>query len=212
MHSDSPGKWLHNWLVTSGVTGGGGGAGGQSAHPETSDWEISADLSGSGKDRQGKKGKWGKKQGKLKKRRWKKEKKGNGVKKKENWKSEGGKLEMEGGKVTKWGDFFFFFAVHFSKWLKFVLGLPKWKFSTGKKHFTSGKKSGKITLHPQKNFPVMPLLVTPAISTNKSKKLTQLIAPIHNIHAANFEWKTTHMASQTITCCLWSHVCWIVIK
>ena len=32
---------------------------------------------------------------------------------------------------------FFFFAFHFSKRRKFVL--PKWKFSTGKKHFTPGK-------------------------------------------------------------------------
>ena len=37
------------------------------------------------------------------------------------------------------------------------MGVPKWKFSTGKKHFKPGKKSGKMTLAPQKNFPVMPL-------------------------------------------------------
>ena len=42
--------------------------------------------------------------------------------------------------------------------MKFVFGLPKWKFSTGKKHFTPGKKSGKMTLPTQKNFPVTPLL------------------------------------------------------
>ena len=67
--------------------------------------------------------------------------------KKENCKKEGGKLKMEGGKVTKWGNvtkwgedfFFFFFAFDFSKLLKFVLGIPKWKFSTRKKHFTPGK-------------------------------------------------------------------------
>ena len=53
--------------------------------------------------------------------------------------------------------FFFFFAFYFSKPLKFVLGLPKWKFSTGKKHFTPGKKSEKMTLPPQKNLPVTPL-------------------------------------------------------
>ena len=53
---------------------------------------------------------------------------------------------------------FFFFALHFSKLLKFVLGLPKWKFPTGKRHFTPGKKSGKMTLPPQKNFPVTPLV------------------------------------------------------
>ena len=81
--------------------------------PETSDREIFADLLG--KERQGKKEK--------------------GVKiekKKENCKREGGKLKMEGGKVTKWGEDPFFFACHFLKPLKFVLGLSKWKFSTGK--------------------------------------------------------------------------------
>ena len=59
--------------------------------------------------------------------------------------------------------FFFFFAFHFSKPLKFVLGLPKWKFSTRKKHFMLGKKSGKMTLPPLKNIPVMP----PARSSQK---------------------------------------------
>ena len=41
--------------------------------------------------------------------------------------------------------FFFFFAFHFSKPVKFVpvvLGVQKWEFSTGKKHyFTPGKKT-----------------------------------------------------------------------
>ena len=79
--------------------------------------------------------------------------------KKEKCKREGGKLKMEGGKVTKWGeDFFFFLAFYYSKPLKFVLGLPKWKFSTRKKHFTPGKKKkGKMTMPTQKNFPVTPL-------------------------------------------------------
>ena len=71
----------------------------------------------------------------------------NGAEKKENWKREGGKLE--GGKVSK-GSFFFFFFVHFSKPLKFVLGLLKWEFSTGKKHFTLGKKSAKMTAPSEK--------------------------------------------------------------
>ena len=35
------------------------------------------------------------------------------------------------------------FAFHFSKPLKFVLDLPKWEFSTGKKHFSSGKNREK---------------------------------------------------------------------
>ena len=73
----------------------------------------------------------------------------NGEEKKENRKREGGKLKMEGGKVTKWGEDFFFF---FPKPLIFVLGLPKWEFSTGKKYFTSGKKSWKITSPPLKKF------------------------------------------------------------
>ena len=58
---------------------------------------------------------------------------------------------------------FFFFAFHFPKPLKFVLGLSKWKFSTGQKHFTPGKKSGKLTLPSQKNFPVTPLCDTTGI-------------------------------------------------
>ena len=37
------------------------------------------------------------------------------------------------------------------------MGVPKWKFSTRKEHFTSGKKSGKMALPPQKNMPVTPL-------------------------------------------------------
>ena len=78
-----------------------------------------------------------------------KKKKENGAEKKENQKRESGKLKMEGGKVTKWGEVFFFsFSFHFSKPLIFVLSLPKWEFSTGKKHFTPGKKSGKMTLPP----------------------------------------------------------------
>ena len=69
--------------------------------------------------------------------------------KKENCKREGGKLEMEVGKVIKRGEdlvfclfvclfWFFFFAFHFWKRRKFVLGLRKWDFYTGKKHFTLG--------------------------------------------------------------------------
>ena len=58
---------------------GGGGQWGR-VPPETSDWEVSANLPG--KKRQGKNGK--------------------GVKiEKENCKKEGGKLKMEGGKITK---------------------------------------------------------------------------------------------------------------
>ena len=45
-----------------------------------------------------------------------------------------------------------FFASHFSKPLKFVLGLPKWKFSTGKKAFHSGEKIKKNDFAPSKKF------------------------------------------------------------
>ena len=55
--------------------------------------------------------------------------------------------------------FFFFFSFHFSKPLKFVLSLPKWEFSSGKKHFTPGKKIRKKWLPPLKNIPLTPLIV-----------------------------------------------------
>ena len=76
--------------LSSGVTGGGGR--GQSTPPGTSDREISADLPG--KERQGKKGKWSRKEGKLKKG------------KVENW-----KWKEEKGKVNQMrrGPFFFFY-------------------------------------------------------------------------------------------------------
>ena len=59
-------------------------------------------------------------------------------KEKENRKREGGKLKRKSYKKSR-GLFFF----HFSKPLKFVLGLPKWEFSTKKKHFTPGKNQEK---------------------------------------------------------------------
>ena len=121
----------------SGVTGGGGGQGGHSQRLLT---------------------------GKFLMTYW--EKRGK-EKMEKGWKliRKGGKLEMKAGKHSKkrWGPFFFFFffffffASHFWKRRKFVLGLPNWEFSTGKKHFTPGKKSGKMTLPPQKNMPVTPL-------------------------------------------------------
>ena len=81
--------------------------------------------------------------------------KGKMRKKAENWKWKEGKLWNE--ERTLFFLFFFFFASHFSKSLNFILGLPKWKFSTRKKHFMQGKKSEKMTFPPQKNVPVMPL-------------------------------------------------------
>ena len=81
--------------------------------PPTSVWEIPADLPG--KERQGIKVKWSKKEGKSSKK---------------EGKSHKGKWKVESYKMIF---FFFFFACHFSKPLKFILGLPKWEFSTGKK-------------------------------------------------------------------------------
>ena len=76
---------------------------------------------------------------------------------------------MEEGKV--------YIAFHFWKRRKFVLGLPKWEFSTGKKHFMPGTKSGKMTLPPQKNMPVTPLI--PSIF--KPKKLKRGICPWRHV-------------------------------
>ena len=123
--------------VNSGVTGR--GPGGQSAPwdfwPGNFCWRI-------GKKEARKKGKRGwklrRKEGKLWKGRWKI---GNGSRK---------------SYTKRWG---LFFAFHFWKRRKFVLGLPKWGFYTGKKHFTLGKIQEKMTLPPQKNMPVMPLYV-----------------------------------------------------
>ena len=39
--------------------------------------------------------------------------------------------------------FFFFLLFTFENDGNLFWGLPKWEFSTGKKHFTPGKKSGK---------------------------------------------------------------------
>ena len=57
--------------------------------------------------------------------------------------------------IPKWGEaffFFFFFFFRFSKPLKFVLGPPKWKFSTGKKYFMPKKKNRKNDFAPSENF------------------------------------------------------------
>ena len=50
------------------------------------------------------------------------------------------------------------------------MGLPKWEFSTGKKHFMLGKKSGKMILPPQKNMPVTPLCPAMVICAVHAKK------------------------------------------
>ena len=60
-----------------------------------------------------------------------------GEEKKGNRKREGGKLTM---------------AFQFSKPLKFVLGLPKWEFSNGKKHFIPGNKIRKTDFAPSEKY------------------------------------------------------------
>ena len=51
--------------------------------------------------------------------------------------------------------FFSFLRLTFQKPLRFVLSLPKWEVSTGKKQFTPGKKSGNDqSLLPLKIFPL----------------------------------------------------------
>ena len=52
---------------------------------------------------------------------------------------------------------FVFVCLFFSllKPLKFVCGVPKWKFLPKQKHFT--KKLGNVTLPPLKNIPLTPL-------------------------------------------------------
>ena len=85
-------------------------------------------------------GKGGKREGKRRKgEKTGKEKGGNGEEKKENCKMGGeenlkmqnNKWKGKGMKVSR--VFFFFFSCHFLKPLKFVWGVPKWKFLQGKK-------------------------------------------------------------------------------
>ena len=102
------------WVLVSGLRGGGGGgmAGGQSA-PHPRDFRPGNFCWPTGKKEA--------------------RKKGRGVK------TEKKRREIVKGKVEKLQNeertppfFFFFFASHFSKPLKFVLGLPKWNFLPGK--------------------------------------------------------------------------------
>ena len=103
--------------------------------PNTSYWEISADLLG--------------KPGKRRK-----EKRENGEEKKENRKSKGGNLKWKEEEQLQNEEGIFFF--HFLKPLKLF-----WVYHTGdflprKKHITPGKYSGKMTLPPLKKFPLTP--------------------------------------------------------
>ena len=63
---------------------------------------------------------------------------------------------MEEGEVTKQGEDFFFilfyFIFHFSKQLKFVLGLPKWEFSTGEKSILRREKNKEKLVCPSEKY------------------------------------------------------------
>ena len=70
---------------------------------------------------------------------------------------------MEVGKVIKRGGdlffflffflfLFFFFCFSLFKTTGICLGIPKWEFSTGKMHFTPGKKSGKNDFAPSEKY------------------------------------------------------------
>ena len=48
--------------------------------------------------------------------------------------------------------YLFIFSFHLSKPLKFILGLPKWEFSTRKKHFTLEKQFWKNDFAPSKKY------------------------------------------------------------
>ena len=110
------------------------------APPKTSDREIFADISGKKEAR--KKGKRGE----------------NCEEKKENWKMEGGKLEMEVGKVIESGEDLFFFPLFtFENDGNLFWVYQNGNFLPGKNISRQEKKSGKMTLPPQKNMPVMPL-------------------------------------------------------
>ena len=103
--------------------------------PETSDWKISADLWGK-REEKWKGGKWRRKDGKMLKGRWKIE---NGMREK-----------FQNEERT-------FFCLLF-KTTKICFGSTQMEIFYREKAFHAGKKSGKITLPPQKNFPVTPLL------------------------------------------------------
>ena len=123
----------YQWGI-SGVTGGGGGQGGRV--PPRDFWPGNFFLT-----YREKRGKENREKGVKIENKRRKIVKG----KVENWKWKWEKLLTELKEL--WTFFFFcffcfFFAFHFwkrRKWRKYVLDLPKWEFSTGKKTFHAGK-------------------------------------------------------------------------
>ena len=81
---------------------------------------------------------------------------------------------------------YFFLLFTFSKPLKFVLGLPKIKMEIfyWEKAFHVGKKSGKMTLPPLKNIPLMLLhgLIPSNINHLRHKILTIPVANTASTH------------------------------
>ena len=95
-----------------------------------------------GKERQGKKEKWSKKEGKSKKGR-----------EVENWKWNAEKLQNE---ERTFFFFFFFFPPFKNHWNLFWV-YQNGNFLAGRSISRRGKKSGKTTLPPLKNIPLRPL-------------------------------------------------------
>ena len=108
---------------------------------------------------------------------WEKRRK---IEKGKGWKiKNGGKWREESNKTRRelfWFVFVFVFvfAFHFSKPLKFVLGLPKWEFSPAKTHFMPGGGDRKNDFAPsekifllQMPLPVMLLMVVTSMHSRK---------------------------------------------
>ena len=108
----------------------------------------------------------------------------------ENWMCKSYKMREK----TFFFFFFFFFTSHFSKPLKFDLGLPKWKFSTGKKHLvTPGKKIKEKWLCPfRKNFLLRPWdLELEFQRESKSPSYARWRTP-HSLHSLTPTKRTLH--------------------
>ena len=160
----------------SGVTGGGGQGG--RVPPETSDREISADLSG--KKRQGRNVKGMKVE---KKRR----KIVNG-----RWKIENGRMEKFQNEERTFFSFFvclfvcllvcLFFAFHFSKTTKICFGCTKVEIFYPEKGFHPGKKIRKNDFAPSEKIPVTPLVDKDAalISRSSKKKVARKVKITRN--------------------------------
>ena len=102
------------------------------------------------------------------------------------------------GKVTnlRWALFFF----TFEKWKTYeiCLGLPKWEFSTGKKHFTPGKNQEKWLCPLWKNFSLTPVLLLAYIGSYSGSLLTFWIEEKKLSNFATPTWRQHDMHPATI--------------